>query len=305
MVQLEDTFSQRILIVIFACTAIVMRVIEKDAISINIMSDTANPMINEPVGRATMRSLVLARIFCVIFGIVAIAWALLSFPVFLPWSSIERTAKQIVAGDQFKIETLMEQMLKIEAAKEFPYCYPVARRSTAIIRFRIIEETISVVGAHTNIDTQMMSLNDSILKSISCAPADPFLWLIYSWAENTRNSCKIECLKYLKMSYQLGPNEGWIALIRNHFAFSIYQKLTPDLADQALSEFLGLVEMGVPEQMVQIFTGPAWQVRDKIIPRLKDVSDRGRRQFAKALYAQGFDTPIFGVDRPSARPWNQ
>ena len=261
-------------------------------------------MSSKPAGRATMRSSVLARIFCVFFGLSAMAWGLLSFPIFVTWSPMERTATKIVAGDQFKIEKLMRQMLEIEAAKQLSYCYSVARRSAAIIRFRIMEEAIST-GEQTNIDPQMQPLNDLILKSISCAPADSFMWLIFSWAENTQNSCKTECLKYLQMSYQLGPNEGWIALIRNYFAFSLYQKLTSDLADQAIKEFLGLLEMDVPEQMVQIFTGPAWQVRDEIIPRLKDVSDRGRQQFAKALYAKGFDTQIIGVDRTSKRPWDQ
>ena len=51
-----------------------------------------------------------------------------------------------------------------------------------------------------------------------------------------------ENANYLRLSYALGPNESWIALWRNRLAFSLFERLPTDLSDDALDEFIKLVD---------------------------------------------------------------
>ena len=52
-------------------------------------------------------------------------------------------------------------------------------------------------------------------------------------------------LTLLRMSYWSGPNEAWIAVRRNSLALGVFPSLPGDLAEQALSEFVGLVRSGL------------------------------------------------------------
>ena len=114
-----------------------------------------------------------------------------------------------------------------------------------------------------------------------------------------------EDLKYLGLSYQLGPNEGWVALKRNRAAFAAFQQLPPDLAEHALSEFVSLLESKFYEQAADIFTGPAWPVRDVIVPRLKDVAEDRRRFFAQILSSRDYDVELPGIKFPEKLPWQR
>ena len=87
-----------------------------------------------------------------------------------------------------------------------------------------------------------MRRRNAIRESLSCSPADPFLWLALYWLDGTQHGYRPEDLKYLELSYQLGPNEGWIALRRNSVAFATFQQLPPELAEFAINEFVGLLK---------------------------------------------------------------
>ena len=104
------------------------------------------------------------------------------------------------------------------------------------------------------------------------------------------------------MSYQLGPNEGWVALKRNPVAFANYEGLPPDLVTKAITEFLALINSEFYEQAVDILSGPAWQLRDIIIPHLAGLPDRRREAFAKAVYARGLEVKMPGIKQPNSKP---
>ncbi len=140
----------------------------------------------------------------------------------------------------FKGVTLAEQLPTIESIEKAAWCRPAALRSAAIIRLRMVEAAAST-GDHKHADEDLKSLGNVIRSSLSCLPADPFLWLVLYWVESTQNGIKPEYLNYLRMSYQLGPNEGWIALKRNPVAFANFALLPADLATDAINEFLGLI----------------------------------------------------------------
>lgn len=247
--------------------------------------------------------ILLARSFIAILGCIAIWWGIVGFHLFWQVSSTERIASRIIAGDPFKVEILAQQLPIISSIERSVYCLPAALRSAVIIRLRIVEETMSA-GDRGPIDEQLKSAGDSIRNSIYCSPADSFLWLALWWLESTQNAFRPTHLGYLRMSYRLGPHEGWVALKRNRLAFAIFEELPSDLAESTINEFLGVLKLDVGEA-VKIFTGPAWRVRDLILPHLKDVDERDRLGFATVLASQGYDVTIPGVERSMiSRPWH-
>ena len=246
--------------------------------------------------------IIAARTFGLVLGTVGIVWAVTTFPMFREQAPIKRIASRVIASEAFKMDVLAQTIAATKATEQVGYCRPDAVRSAAIIRLRLVEETFRS-GLVESIDAQMNTLAEVVRGSLSCAPADPFLWFVLHWLENTRGGFDQKNFKYLRMSYMLGPNEGWIAIKRNRFALALFKYLPPDLADLAIGEFAHLLESGFNDELVGIFTGPGWPIRDRLLQGLKNVSKIHREGFSKALYWQGYDVDVPGVQRPDHRWW--
>ena len=232
--------------------------------------------------------ILLARGFVVVLGAIAVWWGVAEFPNFRQDSSIEQVATQIIAGEPFKSETLAELHPSLDSIKASAYCRPAALRSTAIIELRM-QEVAASKSDREQIDQQLKSTESVIRKSLSCAPADSFLWLALYSVEVTKTGFKPDYLKYLRLSYQLGPQEGWIALKRDPLAFAQFQNLPVDLRGDAVSEFVAMVADHFIDQAAQILIGPAWPERELILSRVAQLSDSDRQHLVDALFRRGYE----------------
>lgn len=253
-------------------------------------------------GLVVTHDILLTRCFIGILGSIAICWGIVSFPIFWQQSSIGRIAGQVIAGYSFKTDILTRQLPIINSFEKSAYCYPTALESAAIIQLRIVE-AMAFAGVRDKVDPQMKQLNNSIRTSLKCSPAEPFLWLVLYSIESTQNGFKSAYLNFLKMSYQLGPNEGWIALKRNPIAFTNFERLPSSLAADTINEFVALLKMGLYKEAADILSGPAWQARDMIIPHLAALPRQTREAFASAVYERGLDVAIPEVNPPNYKPW--
>jgi hypothetical protein len=242
----------------------------------------------------------LVRTFLIPFGCFAIGWGLIVSPLFWRQSSIDGTAQQIIRGEPFKYELLKPEIPLLDAIDRSTYCYPAELRGAAIVRLRIVEEAIAS-GERTLADHQLGASDKEIRSALSCSPADPYLWVALFWTDTRLNGFRPDYFQFLRMSYQLGPNEGWIALIRSHLTFAMFEYLPSDLREDALREFVGLLRAGLYSEAADIFTGPAWHVRDSILPRLGVVTQADREAFASVLYMRGVSVAIPGVAAPESR----
>ena len=201
-------------------------------------------MISKAVNWNAARYIVLTRSFVVAFGCVAIYWGLIELPIFIRETPTQRIASRIIAEQPFKAETLSRQLTILEDIGKSGYCRPVALRSAAIFHIRVMDLAASEPDRQ-HLDELVKSMSNSVRRSLSCSPADPFLWLVLYWAKNAQNGFEPDNLKYLRMSYQLGPNEGWIGIKRNRLTFEREGSLPPDLLKIAVSEFAELVRAGL------------------------------------------------------------
>ena len=139
---------------------------------------------------------------------------------------MEHVAQHIIRGEPYRIEVLKRQLPAIEAAENSPTCRPIALWSAAIIRLRMFEQARLDGQGTPNDLSRTETLENSIRRSLSCSAAEPFLWLALYGLESRQSGFEPKDPRYLRMSYKLGPNEGWISVKRNPASFADYGKST-------------------------------------------------------------------------------
>jgi hypothetical protein len=247
---------------------------------------------------------VLVHIFVAAFGAAAVAWGSITISIFSRQATIENIAHHIASGDTYKIDALLRQIPVIEVVEKSTDCRARALWSAAIIRLRLVEDANrDAKGTFVNAQ-KTRTLDDSIRRSLACAPAEPFLWLVLYW-EAVRNGFKPGYLKYLQFSYQFGANEGWIALKRNPLAFANYESLPTNVRTHAINEFLALINSGLYEQAVAILKGPALRLQNVLLPHLARLPLRKREVFAAIAYYRGLTITVPGVPPLGSRPFWQ
>jgi len=244
----------------------------------------------------------IGRVYFIGLGALAVLWAVQIFPTAWRDPALEKMATQIIRGYAYKINNLLDFIPLIDEVERNTICRPASLRSAAIIRLRLAEEAIKA-GDRPKIDKTLDDLILSIQNSLQCSPADSFLWLVLYWAEETRNGFDSRYLDFLRLSYKLGPYEGWVALKRSQYALMLFEHLPPTVAEQALAEFVGLVNSWFYREAAEIFVGPGWRLREKILPRLKVLNISHRIFFENEVYRLGYDVEVPGVERSEARPW--
>lgn len=245
----------------------------------------------------------IARIVLVALGLAAISWGTIAFHTSRHVGPVERVAKRIIYGEPFRAETLAAMQPAIVAVEADEFCRPTALRAAAIVRLRRLESAIHAAARNATDDNRVL-LRQSMLRSLGCAPADPYLWLVLYWTEMSQHGLSERHLDYLRMSYETGPNEAWVALKRNPLALAAFPKLPADLADRAVDEFVSLVATRrVYPEAVRTLRGPGWPIRNIILPKLATLPEGTRRDFSNALYRAGLDLEIPGVPPRDSRPW--
>src|ERR1700733_3907534 len=207
------------------------------------------------------------RILLVVLGSASIAWAAYILPVMWAQSSLGRIAGHVIASEWYKPELLAALEPELRASERIDACCPAALKSVAYIRVRLAEQALADSDSGS-IDTQLSTLDDSIRRSLACSPTDAFLWVVLFWVESNRNGFRPTYLKFMQLSYALGPNEGWIGAKRNRIAFGIFEQLPTELAKTAVAEFGNLLDSGFFDDTVAIITGPGWRWRGLLLADL-------------------------------------
>jgi hypothetical protein len=238
-----------------------------------------------------------ARLVFAIAGLMAIAWAGAAFPVFASENTIADVAGALIAGEAFKPEVLaaIDAGTCTEGGSGFRV---TLLNRVVVIRLRRAEEAIR--GDDTTVvDQRLESLSHIVDQTLSNAPDDAFVWFVKYWLDSRRNGLRVDNLAYLRMSYDIGPYEGWISLTRNRDALAAFPALPEDLADKATAEFVGLVKWRLDSDAATIAAGPGRPLRKTLFSRLEPLSYDQRRAFADAIYGLELDdVPVPGIAPP-------
>ncbi len=240
------------------------------------------------------------RAVCLGLGIAACCWSISGLPGFIATNGLQSLADRIVNSEPYQIESLLALKPELAAIEQAPFCRGSDVRSAAIIRFRLAQETL-LAGQRQQIEDDLNALRGSLRSALACAPGDSFLWLAMYWVTLNLDGFGDKPLTYLRMSYQQGPREGWIALKRNPDALAIFDALPPDLQQAATEEYLGIVRSGFFDPAVNILTGPGWHVKDKLLAAIATLPLRLRERLDRQLRARQFEIDIEGVPPPKPK----
>jgi hypothetical protein len=240
----------------------------------------------------------ITRLILAAAGSLAMVWALAVIPVFLSESVIADVAKAVIDGEAFKPEVLAAVEARTETDGGSALRSSVLGKAV-VIRLRRAEDAIRAGDAKV-INQKLESLTKIVQVTLRSAPDDPFLWLVWFWLDTSRNGVRPDSLPFLRMSYDLGPYEGWIAVKRDRVALADFSALTSDLSERAISEFAGLVRWGLTPEAADIAAGTAPPLRRVLFARLKDLDYEQRRAFASIIYGRELDdVPVPGIAPPT------
>ncbi len=245
---------------------------------------------------------VLARIVLILIGSAALAWAATVAPMFWQQSPLDQMADRLMRGIAFNPERLRAFVPEAAAVEQRTFPTPKGLRSAALLRLALVEQDFGS-GDRENMDADLGALDAAVVRALSHSPADAFLWLAAFWGRSLNGNANEANLALLRMSYDTGPREGWIALKRNRVALALYPQLTPDLKEDAMREFAALVSSGLYDDAASILAGPGWPLRERLLARLTSVDYLHRQRFAALLAREGYEVPVPGIELVPQRPW--
>ena len=260
---------------------------------------------NEIRGARTSAIEVLARIFFILVGLGAIGWGGFFLPIFWRQSPTHHVAMAYMQGRGFSGQVLLKEAQQVTAVIDSPFCDPTALHDAVMLRLAILDNAIAAAN-QTLVASGRDALYDTTRKALSCAPADAFAWLTLFWLDASRKGVTPDDANYLRLSYTGGPNEAWIGLWRNRLAIALFAQLPPDLSDDAIDEFIKLLDTGrLYQQTVAIFASAVPAAQNRIVDHLETANATARGIFVRELYDRGLDMKIPDVEIPGLRPWER
>lgn len=240
------------------------------------------------------------RTLCLALAALAISWTVAVWPSLRANSRLESVAKSILDGERFTNAQM--QSLTSELSSPAP-SGRIRMTEAAVLRLRIVEDRIAV-GSGRPDNQELADASDAVTSALSQNPSDSFLWLAKFRLQNLAGDATDRAQTFLRMSYRLGPNEGWIAIHRNAVALEAFSKLSPQLAERVILEFVELVRSGFYSDAAKIFAGPGWPVREKLLPRIGELKEEDRRKLSRELESRGIDGALVpGVAQSRTRPF--
>jgi hypothetical protein len=240
-----------------------------------------------------------------VLGVAAIMWGGLVLPSIWQQGPLGKLAAEILEGQVFRRQALLAQDRRLEAVERSLLCNPVEMHNAVIVRLAMFEGAIRD-GNQAGAESAYSALHDAATNALACVPSDAFAWLALFWLDVGRRGLSAANAEYLRLSYALAPNEGWIALWRNRLALSMFEQLPADLSDDALEEFVRLVDTGrLYSETATIFAKAGLSAKNRIVERLAKADATSRALFARTLYDMGLDVEIPNTTIPGLRSWEK
>jgi len=207
------------------------------------------------------------RFLVPLLGLAAIAWAASVFSTAWLGSDVAKTAARVVSGDRFRNDIWESIEFKFRDISH-QAVKPSLLAKLAVIHLRGVETALSSEN-NLQVQSRLLELTGLTKDALRNTPTDGFLWLTLGWISERNGEAADDKWRFLRSSYRMSPNEGWIGLKRNPFALGRFTGLPDDLAEDALQELVHLVRSGLHAEAAEIIAGPGLPISKLLLRRLK------------------------------------
>jgi hypothetical protein len=233
----------------------------------------------------------ISRVMTLVVGISAIVWAVHVFPLFRAEALLGDLAWSAITGEDFGDAQLGTIRGAVEEATTAGLDSS-NNASIAMIRLFLVDRGLKA-GKGSQAD--LTQLETAVGAALAEAPANSFIWLIADWLRHRKGGA--DDVAMLRMSYQTGPNEGWVAVKRNPVAVSRLSSLPGGLVDMTLAEFAKMVGAGLFQEGAGVLADADPAVRERLLATLVDIDEDNRRQFARVLVSKDIQANVPGVEQ--------
>lgn len=242
-------------------------------------------------------------------AVTCFVWSIGAFAGFWTQSGIAGMAEQILQGQTFRpdaIRGLLAEgrtppLLRAGSPSRFT-SRPDHLRNLAVLEMALAEQAAQ--SSEADLLAVLPRLQRVTLTALQASPGDPFLWLMLFWAKSASAGVTSNTIPLLQRSYELGANEGWIALKRIRLSLASLQSLPPSLGQRVMAEFRALVASGFELSVAEILAGCEPATRQRLVDTVVGLPEVNRRKLAENLVAKGLhDLAVPGIERTELRPW--
>ena len=243
--------------------------------------------------------LVFAKLGLVLVGLFSICWSVVTIPYFETGSWAIALANAARRADWNGSRSDVNSEPKLERA--WRWIRPAMSSYAIMIQIGILER---FAGAKGQVDNRIPDLIARTRQALAHNPNDSFSWLALFWLCSwDSKSAPPRCLDYLRMSYRVGPNEGWIAERRNALAHKYFHELPLDLREAVATEFNGLVNSSLFIKAADLFIAAPSSVRENLAVYFSEIEESRRNFFFLELRSRGLTKlPHEARDDDSQRP---
>ncbi|MET4290140.1 hypothetical protein ABIB06_000239 [Bradyrhizobium sp. LB8.2] len=155
-----------------------------------------------------------------------------------------------------------------------------------------------------SVGDEAAELYRSASEAMDFLPTDAFLWLVIAYIGPKHGLSPGGVSACLAFSYELAPNEGWLASMRNPIFLDRAQDLEPAVQEALFFEFVALVRSGLYDAAVTTLQRSSPSARSNLIGRLSELSQDRKSDFARILRERNVDDiRIPGIELSPRRRW--
>jgi hypothetical protein len=218
------------------------------------------------------------------FSCVAFAWSIHVLPRSEHIDQLAYLKDQLLRSEIYEPESTKRLYEELQNAY-LGECEPDSQMSLILMSLRVAENALRT-GAATDFDLKLDDLTTSIRVALGCAPRSSYLWLLSFWTETLSGRLGPKSLEMLAMSYETGPNEGWIAIRRNSTAIPVVPIASDPLRQRIIREFGLLVRDGFLREAAASYSVATPEVRSALQTELLRSGDSRQREFWQAVQAR-------------------
>ncbi len=221
------------------------------------------------------------RIFVFVVGCFGLIWAVSSFARGATVEEFRNVQDRLLQFETFN-QAAATRMLESPASSYIGACDYHAQRALLLLEVPLADAALRS-GAVRDFDRHMQSIEQRSKQVLACAPRDPLIWILLFGTDVEYGRLDGHSFDLLATSYEISPNEAWIAMRRVTVAIPVVLAAPEPMRQTILTEFQQLVRHRFVEIPARSYLSAPASVRALLQSRIDELDPQSRKSFSEAL----------------------